>query len=160
MKIKGWWWTMPLLMLVSCNQQKENELQEFLINETPSTNKPQQEVNEYYIKEPADSMYTGSVEEKYSNGIVKYKGFYRFGKRHGEWLYFYPNGNLWSECTYNRGKMNGKSNVYYPNGQLFYSAFYKHDKKDSTWTYYDSTGKETRQEIYKDGKLIKRILKR
>lgn len=149
-------------ILFSCNNRnqektKDDEVKEFIINEKTNSEK---EIISYYIKEPSDSMYTGSVEEKYPNGIVKYKGFYRFGKRHGEWVYFYPNGNLWSESVYNRGKMNGQSKVYYSNGKLFYSAFYKNDKKDSIWTYYDSTGNETHQEIYKEDKLIKRIMKK
>lgn len=141
----------------SCNQkQVEKEIDEYIIKkDSNQTSKENESI--YYIKEPTDSTYTGDAEEKYPNGIVKYKGFYRFGKRHGEWLYFYPNGNLWSECVYNRGKMNGKNNVYYPNGRIYYSAFYKNDLKDSIWTYYDTLGNVLYQEIYKNNKLIKRI---
>ncbi len=148
------------LLLFSCNQKNENnpkkEIEEFMIK-TEYQKSQKDSLGIYYIKEPSDSMYTGNIEDKYPNGVVKYKGFYRFGKRHGEWLYFYPNGNLWSECKYNRGKMNGKTNTYHPNGKLFYSGFYKDDKKDSIWIYYDSTGKQLYKELYKENKLIKRI---
>jgi len=140
------------------NEEKNNE---YLIpeNVSNSNTKKEEAVVDYYIKPPADSTYTGDAEEKYPNGIVKYKGFYRFGKRHGEWIYFYPNGNLWSESIYNRGKLDGISKVYYPNGKLHYVGFFKKDIKDSIWTYYDTTGKETYIEEYKNGKLIKRFTK-
>lgn len=151
-----------IIFIASCTStsDKNKELNELMIKETTSdTNQKQKSKSntaEYFIKPLTDSTYTGVAEEKYPNGIVKYKGFYRFGKKHGEWLYFYPNGNLWSEAEFNRDKMNGKSNVYYPNGKLNYSGFYKNDLKDSVWTFYDSTGKETRKEIFKNGRLIKR----
>lgn len=155
---------LTILFVLSCSSDKnKNELNNMLIKEDSATNdvkmntKETDEINEYLIKPPSDSSYTGSVEEKYPNGIVKYKGFYRFGKRHGEWLYFFSNGNLWSECVYNRGQINGYNRVYYPNGKLYYSSFYKNGIKDSIWTYYDSTGKEMAQELYKNGQLIKRV---
>lgn len=159
-----------LTIVVACNpvdniNEREKELEKLIIKkenkETSFTVRDSDDKNnEYFIKPLSDSTYTGTVEEKYPNGIVKYKGFYRFGKRHGEWLYFYPNGNLWSEAEYNRDKMHGKSKVYYPNGLLFYSGFYKNNLKDSVWTYYDTSGKEVAREIYKNGKPVKVIIKK
>lgn len=157
--------TLAILMIVfscSTNQKKNNnEIDELIIKDTTqNTNTPKTSANEnpsaYFIEPLKDSTYTGDAEERYPNGIVKYKGFYRFGKRHGEWLYFYPNGNLWSQSIYNRGKLNGESNVYYPNGKLHYMAYYKNDSKDSVWTYYDSTGAVKMVEYYKEGKLVRR----
>src|SRR4051812_44564032 len=49
---------------------------------------------------PPDSMYTGDYTDKYPSGITKFKGFFRFGERHGQWMSFYPNGLLWSEMHY------------------------------------------------------------
>ncbi len=152
------------IFILSCNQSKkteQEELEQLMITQknedSANYNEKNEDLNLFFIKAPADSTYTGDAEEQYPNGLVKYKGFYRFGKRHGEWLYFYPNGNLWSECVYNRGKMNGKSNVYYANGKLYYSGFYKNDMRDSVWLYYDSTGEALYQEFYKNNKLIKKI---
>src|SRR4051812_34687084 len=42
----------------------------------------QKELNKYLI-EPPDTNYTGDYLSKYDNGNVKFKGFFRFGKRHG-----------------------------------------------------------------------------
>jgi antitoxin component YwqK of YwqJK toxin-antitoxin module len=102
--------------------------------------------NQVGVFTPPDSNYTGDYFEKYNSGIVKVRGFYRFGKKSGKWMYFYPNGTLWSEAFFNEDKMNGESRVYHPNGELYYSGFYKMDVADSLWNFYDSTGvlRETR----------------
>jgi antitoxin component YwqK of YwqJK toxin-antitoxin module len=155
-----------LVILISCQSNSDSsdvkeKINELTINTNTvnSNSSKNNQLEELFIKPPADSSFTGNAEEKYPNGIVKYKGFYRFGKRHGEWLFFYPNGLLWSECTYNRGKMNGKSNVYHPNGKLYYSGYYKNDLKDSIWVYYDTSGNEVMLELYKNNQLIKRMRK-
>ncbi|GAB4200877.1 MAG: hypothetical protein Fur0023_04730 [Bacteroidia bacterium] len=155
------------LLLFFCTSRNENkEVDNLLITseqnnknntkETNTENKNNNQINDFLIKPLTDSTYTGDVEEKYPNGIVKYKGFYRFGKKHGEWLYFYPNGNLWSDAIFNRDKMHGKSTVYHPNGKIYYTGFYKNNLKDSIWSYYDTSGNEIFRESYKNGKLLKR----
>ncbi len=136
-------------LLISSEQNNINN-----IKETGTKNNNQ--INDFLIKPLTDSTYTGEVEERYSNGIIKYKGFYRFGKKHGEWLYFYPNGNLWSEAVFNRDKMHGKSTVYHPNGKIYYTGYYKNNIKDSIWIYYDTSGNEVRRELYKLGRVLKK----
>ncbi len=96
--------------------------------------------NQIGVFTPPDSNYTGDYFEKYNTGIIKVRGFYRFGKKSGKWMYFYPNGLLWSEAFFNEDKMNGESRVYHANGELFYSGYYKMDVADSVWHFYDSTG--------------------
>ncbi|GIV29690.1 MAG: hypothetical protein KatS3mg028_0756 [Bacteroidia bacterium] len=152
------------LLLSLCNPNNENKkINELLITSGQSNksnasaeNKNKNQINEFLIKPLTDSTYTGEAEERYPNGIVKYKGFYRFGKKHGEWLYFYPNGNLWSEAVFNRDKMHGKSTVYHPNGKIYYTGYYKNNLRDSIWTYYDTAGNEIYKELYKNGKVLKR----
>ncbi|MCX7729075.1 MAG: hypothetical protein N2203_06360 [Bacteroidia bacterium] len=151
-----------ILILIHCSSSEKQKANDLLIsNENTSStinSKKENKEVDYFIKPLSDSTFTGEAEEKYPNGIVKYKGFYRFGKKHGEWIYFYPNGKIWSEARFNRDKMHGESKVYYPNGNLYYSGFYKYDLKDSVWTYYDSTGIEKYKEVYLKGKLIKKEL--
>lgn len=97
---------------------------------------------------PPDSDYTGDYFKKYDNGIVKVRGFFRFGKRHGQWMYFYPNGLKWSEAYFESGKMNGESNVYHENGKLYYSGFYSFDKPVGTWKFYDTSGVLATTKVY------------
>lgn len=105
---------------------------------------------------PPDSTYTGDYLDKYPNGLVKFKGFYRFGQRHGMWLSFYPSGIAWSEMHYDKGLRHGPNITYYENGKIRYSGFYKFDKMDSLWNYYDSTGNIAEQVVFKDDQLIKK----
>lgn len=106
---------------------------------------------------PPDSDYTGEYIDKYPDGIIKFKGFFRFGERHGQWIAFYTNGLPWSEHNYDKGKKHGPNIVYFENGKIRYSGFYKNDKRDSTWLFYDTLGNVLKTFIYKDDKEIKVI---
>lgn len=103
---------------------------------------------------PPDSEYTGDYIDKYPTGIIKYKGFYRFGKRHGQWIAFYNNGLPWSEQVYDKGIRDGANIVYYENSKVRYKGFYKNDKRDSVWSFYDSIGKLLKTMVYKADKEI------
>ncbi len=103
-----------------------------------------------YIINPPDSDYTGDYLDRYPSGIVKFKGFYRFGKRHGQWMAFYENGEMWSECFYDKGNKNGSSKVFYSTGNLQYQGWFKNDLRDSLWFFYDQTGKEIDKRAYRN----------
>lgn len=103
---------------------------------------------------PPDSTYTGEYVDKYPSGIILYKGYFRFGQRHGQWVSFYPNGIPWSEQSYNKGLREGANIVYYENSKVRYSGYYKNDKRDSVWTFYDSLGKMMKTIIYKEDKEL------
>ena len=107
-----------------------------------------------FLIEPPDTNYTGDYLDKYSNGNVKFQGFFRFGKRHGQWMAFYGNGLLWSECFYDKGIRNGANNVYFENGKPHYKGWYKNDMKDSVWTFYEESGKEIQKVAFKNDEEI------
>lgn len=104
---------------------------------------------------PPDSEYTGDYEDRYKNGLVKFKGQYRFGKRHGMWLSFFDNGLKWSELEYDKGNRNGINIVYYTNGKPRYKGFYKNDLRDSVWQFYDTTGTQTQTIRFVKDKEVK-----
>ena len=108
------------------------------------------ELNKYLIA-PPDTDYTGDYIDKYSNGVIKFTGFFRFGERHGEWMAFYDNGIKWSDCFYDKGKKHGSTMVFHPNGQLKYSGWYKQDQRDSLWFWYDEKGKEVDRHAFRMG---------
>ncbi len=106
--------------------------------------------NTQYAITPPDVDYTGDYVDKYPNGIIKFTGFFRFGKRHGQWMAFYDNGIKWSECYYDKGLKQGESIVYYPNGKIHYKGWFKKDMRDSLWFYYDEAGKEIDKRAFRD----------
>jgi hypothetical protein len=106
---------------------------------------------------PPDSAYTGDYVDKYPNGITKFKGLFRFGERHGQWMSFYPNGLVWSEMHYDKGLRHGPNMAYYTDGILRYSGFYKNDLKDSVWAYYDSLGVMAQKILFKNDRFVKEL---
>jgi antitoxin component YwqK of YwqJK toxin-antitoxin module len=103
---------------------------------------------------PPDSTYTGSYVDRYPNGIVKFRGYFRFGQRHGQWMSFYPNGLMWSEMYYDKGLREGPNVTYFESGKKRYEGFYKNDLRDSIWVYYDSTGTAAKRVLFKNDKVV------
>lgn len=150
------------LLTVGCSIQNKEELSESEKRQLDSISRIEQSKRVDSMKRknpllimPPDSQYTGSYIDKYATGITKFVGFYRQGKRHGQWLSFYPNGLAWSEMHYDKGLKQGPNLVYYENGNKRYVGFYKNDKQDSVWTYYDSVGVIMKKVVFKNDKLIK-----
>lgn len=106
---------------------------------------------------PPDSNYTGDYADKYPGGITKFKGFFRFGKRHGQWMSFYPTGILWSEMHYDKGLRQGPNITYYEHGPKRYEGFYKNDNRDSVWCYYDSIGNLAEKVLFKNNAVVKKL---
>lgn len=133
------------LVLMSCAQTAEQQALEkhktdsIQLKHTKDSLVEAKKKNPLIIIDP-DSTYTGDFLDRYDNGIVKYRGYYRFGKRHGQWISFYPNGLQWSEMFYDKGVMSGSNTTYYANGKIRYKGFYKNNLKDSVWEFYDTSG--------------------
>jgi len=106
---------------------------------------------------PPDSTYTGDYVDKYPNGITKFRGNFRFGQKHGQWMSFYPNGLAWSELHFDKGLRHGPNIAYSEDGKMRYSGFYKNDVKDSTWTYYDSLGVVVKKIVFKNDHFVKEL---
>lgn len=111
------------------------------------------ELNAYIIA-PRDTNYTGEYLDKYPNGNTKFKGYFRFGKRHGQWMAFYANGVLWSECYYDNGLKHGLSKVYYENSKPRYNGYFTNDKRDSLWVFYDEYGSVLKQVRFKNDEQV------
>ena len=134
-----------VLLLMSCKPTTEEQKIIAQKNDSIKIKKIRDSLIEQKKKNPLiiidpDSTYTGDFLDRYDNGIVKYRGYYRFGKRHGQWLSFYPTGQQWSEMFYDKGEMSGSNTTYYENGNMRYKGFYKGNLRDSTWEFYDTTG--------------------
>src|SRR5687767_14895813 len=114
MQLKHIFCISSILILVACNTgEKENAAKQDSIKQAEKIKAIQEEKKKnIYLIEAPDTNYTGDYLDKYSNGNVKFKGFFRFGKRHGQWLAFYANGIMWSECFYDKGLRHGANNVF------------------------------------------------
>lgn len=104
---------------------------------------------------PPDTEYTGEYIDKWENGLVKFRGQFRFGQRHGQWVSFYANGEPWSELHYDKGLRHGPYVVYYPGMVKRIEGFYKNDLRDSVWCFYDSTGFKIAEIVYSMNKTLR-----
>ncbi|MBL7932909.1 MAG: hypothetical protein JNL60_13460 [Bacteroidia bacterium] len=150
--------------LFSCNNSSDKELSPAEKHVRDSISKAHQRMSADSAKKknpflimPPDSEYTGSYTDKYPNGIIKFKGQFRFGQKHGHWLSFYPNGLKWSEMHYDKGLRHGPNITYFEDGVMRYSGFYKLDKKDSVWCYYDSIGRVVEKVLFKDNRYVSKL---
>jgi antitoxin component YwqK of YwqJK toxin-antitoxin module len=103
------------------------------------------------------------------------------GKKHGQFIQWYDKGNKKSEMNYHYGKKHGKFETFWENGNLRYSVKYvmglrdgielecyldgtkkslieyRQDVLDGKWIEWDKKGNITKSEIFKNGKLAKKI---
>jgi hypothetical protein len=97
---------------------------------------------------PPSTEYTGDFVVKYETGITRFRGFFRFGKKHGLWTAFFPTGEVQSETEYDNGIKNGRITVYYQNGKIMYEGRFKNDQRDGVWKTYDESGKVMEEKKY------------
>ena len=67
-------------------------------------------------------------------------GEYKAKKRDGHWIYYYQNGNIWSEGFFKEGKSDGKRITHYETGKIFYEGYYNKDRRVGIWKFYDENG--------------------
>lgn len=146
-----------LILFLSCGGTKTQDKikQDSISTKEKTAQRTEEKKKNMYLIEPPDTSYTGDYVDKYENGNTKFKGFFRFGKRHGQWVAFYPNGFLWSECFYDNGLRQGANNVYYENGKPRYKGWYRKDMRDSLWMFYDTTGATIQWIKFKDDEQVK-----
>ena len=87
----------------------------------------------------------------------KTQGSFRNGKKHGPWVSYHDNGQVFSQGTYKNDKEDGPWVVYYKNGQLLSKGTLKDGKMDGPWVGYNDDGTvwEKYTGTYKNGVKVK-----
>ena len=93
----------------------------------------------------------------YQNGQLNEKVNYKDGKANGEWLAYYEYGELFLKGHYKDGKIEGEQYVYYKNGQLQFKGNFKDGKEEGELLFYNENGQLVEKKHYKDDELIKTI---
>ena len=157
MNLKQLFYFLPFLVLFSCNSGTDKWIsaaKDSVAQTTTTVTAEEEKQKNAYVTEPPTKDYTGDYLDKYENGNTKFKGFFRFGKRHGQWLAFYANGFMWSECYYDNGMRNGGNTVFYENGKPRYKGWFKKDLRDSVWIFYDAFGVEVKRALFKNDEEV------
>jgi antitoxin component YwqK of YwqJK toxin-antitoxin module len=106
----------------------------------------------------ASSLYAQQSEEsKYDNGQLEYNIQYDENRdEHGEWKYYFENGQLEMIETYNHGWPSGLWASYYENGQLeSQGKFNSEGYENGLWEAYFENGKLNYKGEYNNGMPVK-----
>ena len=82
-----------------------------------------------YYERFTDIPFTGEVTGR---TVGKFKN----GKREGEWLWYFENGQLNIKNNYKDNKLEGEWLWYFENGQLKYKSNFKDGKQEGEFLYY------------------------
>lgn len=80
-------------------------------------------------------------KEYYSENCIKAEGFIKDGKKEGQWIYYYENGNKFKEINYRMGIENGIWRMWYENGNLYIEDTMDNGKSNGLWREYYENGK-------------------
>ena len=105
------------------------------------------------VKEFSKTNDTAKVNFYSLNGTLKSKGKMFRKDRIGEWLYYFPNGDIMSKESYENGKLEGFVKNFYANGKLTEVTQYKEGKKNGVSKVYSENGTILEIVNYKKGKL-------
>ena len=86
----------------------------------------------------------------YDNGQLYRLGYLsKDGSKHGEWIFYYPNGILYKVNNYLNGKLHGLNTMYYESGQIEIKENFLNGKLQGLTTMYYESG-----QIYKKGNIL------
>jgi len=89
----------------------------------------------------------------FSNGRRSLGGKFDNNIRQGNWLQWYPSGQLRDSIFFVNNHANGPSFSFYENGQPESAGIYRQGKYDQEWTFYYENGKPATREKYTQEKL-------
>ena len=75
------------------------------------------------------------------------------GERHGDWKWFYDNGQTKEIASYKNGKLNGENFLYFEDGTPYIYANYTEDEFDGLYQYYLKNGALAQKKFFKNGNL-------
>ena len=89
----------------------------------------------------------------YKSDTLVYKGKYdSLNNKTGEWLYFWPNGNIKKSGNYIYNEKNKLWKYFYENGNIQQKGNYVKNKPNGTWEWWYRSGQKRRVEDYENGK--------
>ena len=77
--------------------------------------------------------------------------------KHGEWKYYYENGQLQKEGRYLHWEKDGEWKVYHDNGKLLREEKFVNGEEEGTWKNYHENGQLYQTELWSQGKLMEII---
>ena len=99
--------------------------------------------------------YTG-VCNTYRNGHLRSTQEYIDGLDHGEWTFYFNDGQIQTQGTFEKGKRIGVWEYFHENGELKQKSHYKNGLKNGEWIEYSKDGIKIKSSLYENNQLIKK----
>lgn len=134
-----------LFVFSSCSERKMEVVKEEYANGNPK-------LVHHLIIHRGDTALKNEVQY-YESGQQKLKGEYYNNQKHGHWVFWYANGNKWSDGYFEKDLRVGKSLVYHENGELYYKGAYDKGKKSGLWVFFNMEGKSVNKIHFENGMI-------
>lgn len=139
--MKRFLYLLSLLVLASCGPRMEEVVTEKYPDGTPKR-------IDFFSGEGTTKYIAKSVFY-YESGKKRVEGHYNAeGKKDGKWLYWYENGNKWSEGYFTNGLDDKKRTTWHENGELHFTGRLDQGKRVGIWKFFDENGKMTKELDY------------
>jgi antitoxin component YwqK of YwqJK toxin-antitoxin module len=130
-----------LAILASCGSKLDEVVSEKYPNGNPKR-------VDYFAGE-GSTRYIAKSVFYYESGQKRVEGHYNAdGKKDGRWVYWYENGNKWSEGYFSEGLDDRKRTTWHENGQLHFTGKLDKGERIGVWRFYDENGKMTKELDY------------
>ena len=98
-----------------------------------------------YYEKFSDVPFSGKSTGLWNSSIKN-------GKMEGEWVIFWPNGQLQTRSNYKNGEWEGVYVSYWGDGKLWGKGNYKNGAEEGEWISYYDNGQLSSKGSYKNGK--------
>ena len=125
----------------------------------PFTGKVRGEANNKVVEyEVKNGVKNGEFILYFPNGNVEIKGKIIDGKNEGQWDYYYSNKSLESQGNFKNDLVDGKWVWYFPNGNLKEKGKYVNGKRQGEWLSYNDDGGLYIKRYFKNNVLTDSVL--
>ena len=154
------------ILFISCNQKEEEKLSNPLVlkdgllysdslSTTPFRGRNKSRMLDMKIEyDVVNGKKNGDFIIYFSNGNIQIAGTMKENKNIGEWKYYFPDGSLQTSGYYENDIPTGKWIWFNPQGNIIEEGNYIGGNREGEWKTYDSIGSLDIVRLYKKNKLI------
>ena len=148
--------TILCLFLIGCQDSDPTFLNQPALNCDQLDNMQEYGSVDYELIMQGDSYFNGECftlfeDSEQISEIRRYKN----GVKHGKWVMFFSNGQVYYIGTAKEGIIEGPFKGYYDNGQMADKGKMKNGFKDGLWKTYTRDGELSNKTLYKEGDVVR-----
>ncbi len=92
--------------------------------------------------------------DRWTNGAIRETGLFKACEKEGPWIEYGDSLRVMRITNYIGGKRNGECISYYGNGQLAIRCIYRDDQYDGEYAEYDFEGNLVKKVVYEMGRIV------